>query len=107
SIFPNPVEQLPYYFCFSNVVEHFAEIASQSLPCGRVKFTFDRNFDVRYNATYLYDCMLKFPEFEHWDMLADEVAFATRKDTRIQMADMVARETMKWFLNILRDGSAP
>ena len=107
NIFPNPVPQLPYYFCFSEVVEHFATIASQALPRGTVKFTFDRNLEVRFNATKLYDCMIKFPEFAHWDLLADELGFATRKDARIQMADMVARETMVHFENIVRGSAAP
>src|SRR5579872_5131605 len=77
SIFPNPVDQLPYYFCFSKVVESIAEKASQCVPSDKVKFTFDRNIEARHNASTLYDCMIKFQEFEHWELLADEIAFAT------------------------------
>jgi hypothetical protein len=105
SVFPNPVDQLPYYYCFSRVVEHFAEIASQCLEQDKVKFTFDRNLDVRFNATYLYDCMIKLPEFEHWELLADEVSFATRKDERIQMADLIARETMRHLATVVLRGN--
>lgn len=106
TIFPNPVEQLPYYFCFSDVVQHMADIASDCIPQDKVEFTFDRNFEVKYNATYLYDCMIKFPEFEHWDLLADKLSFATRKHPHIQMADMVAREAMNWLLTVVREDNS-
>jgi hypothetical protein len=106
SVFPNPVEQLPYYFCFSKVVEHLVSIASGCLPSDKVEFTFDRNFEVKHNATYLYDCMIKVPEFEHWELLADKISFATRKDPGIQMADMVARESMKWLMTVVQGANA-
>jgi hypothetical protein len=97
SIFPSPVEQLPYYFCFTKVIEHMVDIASQCLTRDTVKFTFDRNLEVKYNAEYLYDCMIKLPEFEHSELLEDRISFSSKKDPRIQMADMVARETMNWL----------
>lgn len=107
SIFPNPVEQLPYYFCFSNVVEHMAYIASGCVPQDKVELTFDRNFEAKYNATYLYDCMIKLPEFEHWELLSDKLSFGTRKDPKIQMADMVARETMNWLKTVVIGAGGP
>jgi len=61
---------------------------------------------VRYNAAYLYDSLIKVPEFEHWELLADEVSFTSRKSPRIQMADLVAREVMNWRRSIaLNDGT--
>jgi len=107
NIFPNPVEQLPYYFCFSKVVEALVEKAAQCVPADKVKFTFDRNVEARYNASTLYDCMIKFQEFEHWELLADEIAFATRKSPKIQMADMVVREVMNRLMTIVQGGNSP
>ena len=106
TIFPNPVDQLPYYFCFYKVVEHMAGIAYGCIPREKVKFTFDRNLDVKHNATFLYDSLIKVPEFQHWDMLADKPEFSTRKDPRIQMADMVARESMNWLRTTVTGNAA-
>lgn len=106
-IFESAVPQLPYYFCFGRVIEKFAEVASTCLPVDKVEFTFDRNFDVQYNATFMYDYMIKLPEWEHSELLADKVSFATRKDAGIQMADLVARETMRWLDNLATGYSRP
>lgn len=107
SVFPDPVKQMPYYFCFSKVIECLAEVASNCLEPDKVRFIFDRNFDVRYNATYLYDCMIKLPEFEHCELLADEISFSTREDERIQMADLIAREVMKWLTVMVQRTNTP
>lgn len=94
TLFPNPVKQLPYYFCFYKVIEHMADVASNCIPRESVQFTFDLNLETRYNAGFLYDSLVRVPEFKHWELLADTIAFSNRKNAKIQMADLVAREVM-------------
>jgi hypothetical protein len=107
TLFPNPVDQLPYYFCFYKVVEHMADIASSCIPREELRFTFDRNLEVKYNAAYLYDSLIKVPEFKHWELLADKIVFSARNDPHMQIADMVARESMNWLKAVVIGNAAP
>jgi hypothetical protein len=95
-IFEQPISNLPYYVCFQKVIEMFARRTSYLIPQDKVEFTFDRNLETQYNATVLYDYMLKLPEWEDRELVADRIAFSTRKNPRIQAADLWAREVMKF-----------
>jgi hypothetical protein len=99
AIFPELPEDQPYYLCFHDVVKYFAEIGYLSLPPEKVDFTFDRNLEREYNATYLYDYMVKLPEWRFRPYINEKVSFTTRKEVGIQASDLVAREAMKHLDN--------
>jgi hypothetical protein len=85
----------PYYFCFYGVVENFALINSVCIPRDKVKFTFDQQTEIEHNASALYHSMLQLPEWNGFDLLADEIGYTSRRNPKIQAADLVAREGMK------------
>jgi hypothetical protein len=91
-----------YYFCFRNVVLHMAKAAKTMIPrATELEFTFDRNAAIEGNAAKVYDFVVNMPgtDFSDYFMFADKVIFATRKTPQVQMADLLARETMKRFDN--------
>lgn len=95
SSFTSDYPEAPYFLCFFEIIRRCADIAYLSVPQETVEFTFDRHFDREYNATFLYDYMVHLPESRLTPFLADKVSFATRNTVEIQVADLVARETMK------------
>jgi hypothetical protein len=101
ALFPEAVENQPYYMCFQEVVTRFAQYTSVCIPPDKVECIFDLNHDVEYNAALLYSYMVNLPEWKFHQFLADKISFASRKEPGIQMADLVARETMKHMDNIV------
>lgn len=94
-IFPEAVEQFPYYFCFGRVIYHFAKITRLCLWADRTKFTFHQNLAVQKSAAELYHDMLTYPEWNDREFIADEISYATNKTVEIQAADLWAREVRK------------
>ena len=94
-IFVGAMDNQPYFMCFDQVVSHFADWIAKNAPEEQVKFTFDRNRDVDYNAHYLYEQLRSRNDWANRLYLADEFSTATRATPRIQVADLLARETMK------------
>lgn len=99
--FPEAIADMPYYKCFRDVVERFAETARLCIPPAKVRYTFDQRLESQYNAAALYNYMVNQPEWEHRSHLFEEVGFATRKLVGIQAADLYAREVMKHLDNIV------
>lgn len=99
SIFPDLPEDQPYYLCFHNVVMYMCQLASLHIPPEIAEFTFHRNLEREYNATYLYDYLAKQPEWRFNPYIAEKVSFATQENVGIQVADLIARETMKHLDN--------
>jgi hypothetical protein len=62
------------------------------LPDG-IEFTFDRNPDLEYKAELVYSILTQKPQLGSY--LHTKISFDSRKNPRIQMADLFARETMK------------
>lgn len=97
--FPGVPPGYEYYKCFAHVVTHLVEAARSTadLADGEpLKFTFDHRQDSEYNTGRIYDYMVNRPEWKDKNFFLDaEVSFGSRKNPRIQMADLVARETMK------------
>lgn len=91
-IFDNPTPHLPYYVCFTKVIQMFARRTRFLIPQGTVEFTFDRNLQTQYNATFMYDYMANLPEWEDRDFISDEISFSSRKNPKIQAADLWAHE---------------
>jgi hypothetical protein len=105
--FPAALEHQPYYFCSRWVIEHFADLAELLIPRGEIKFTFDHNIETEFNAAAQYRYLLTLPELKGRHLLADEIAFATRKQIGIQAADLVAREAMKHLDNEITGAGRP
>jgi hypothetical protein len=99
NIFPDALDNQPYFLCFRWVIAHFTAIVAALVPQDKVKYTFDRNPETAYSSSRLYDYMAALPEWRFREYLADEVSFDTRKNIGIQAADLVARETMKHLDN--------
>jgi hypothetical protein len=98
-LFPNGVEQLPYYNCFGTLIEHFSQYTAMCIPPGIVTFTFDQNLEVQHHASAIYHHMLEDASWEHRQYVADEITYATRKNPKIQVADLWTREIMKFVDN--------
>jgi hypothetical protein len=87
-------EHAPYLWLFGDIVLEMAQLASVSIPRQGIKVTFDRNPSIQHNASLLYDFIRRSPDQRIVRILDDEVSFATRKTMGIQVADLIARETM-------------
>jgi hypothetical protein len=96
TIFDQSTGNLPYYFCFFKVIEHFAYYTRLLIPQDKVEFTFDRNLETQYNATFMYDYLIKLPEWTDASFMSDEISFSSRKNPKVQMADLWVREVMKY-----------
>jgi len=95
------LDENPYYICFHSVVIALAKNGSFCIPRRRIKFIFDRNQEIAYNAGALYDHIVRqsTKEWSFGDLMDDELGFATRKTVGIQAADLLAREAMKLLDN--------
>lgn len=90
--FPGSLRDLGYYGCFLMVTQYLTEKAQELQQ--PIEFTFDhRGSDA--NAGILYSLMTNNPDWEAKDLMAENICFESRDNPRIQMADLVARETMK------------
>ncbi len=95
----NDIAQQPYFFCFSEVIAYFAKMAYVSIPQGKVKFTFEHNLDVEYDAGSMYSYAMSLKEWPYQNYLDSDVSFGFKDNPRIQMADLLSRETMKHWDN--------
>ena len=93
--FPDAIDECSYHKCFLEVLIHFGELAYISIPQDKVKFTFDQRIETNYSAGQLYQWTVNQPEWKLTSFYHDAVEFGTRRSPGIQMADLLARETMK------------
>jgi hypothetical protein len=104
-LLPYALPDVGYYQCLSKVMGTHIRMAKQwnervdaNPGCGEPKieleFTFDHRIESEGNAGYLYSSFMNQPEWEGV-ILNSKISFETRRNPRIQIADMVARETMK------------
>jgi hypothetical protein len=77
------------------VLTHFGELAYILIPQDKIEFTFDHRIETDYSARQLYRWMIDQPDWKLFPFYHDEVSFASRQSPGIQMADLIARETMK------------
>jgi hypothetical protein len=90
-VFPRSPD-IAYYRCFLEVIKAMRNCAAYNKET--VKYTFDMRPEDEYKAGYLYG---KLVEEKQWkDYLFTEISFAcSRKNTRVQIADLFTREVMK------------
>jgi len=91
-VFPD-AEDLAYYRAFLRVMEVMKDTAKKNAEIA--EFTFDMRMDNEHNAGLLYGSTRE-NEPEWAPHLADKISFEfARKNPRIQVADLLAREAMK------------
>jgi hypothetical protein len=95
--FPERVAELPYFICFWNVLVYFAKLASRCSE--KVHFAFDHRKQIHHNAAELYSYMANLEQWDHHVCLDSDISFVSRETTEIQVADLLARETMKHLEN--------
>jgi hypothetical protein len=98
--FPGMPQDFGYYHCFAHLTAKLVDEAKllNELSGSRdeVEFTFDHRQESEYNAGLLYDFLVNSVEWKHHNVFMDtKISFDSRKNPRIQAADLFARETMK------------
>lgn len=105
-VFPDHLPDVGYYQCFSKVIAACARMGQRwndrvaADPASgdsmvELKFTFDSRLESEQNAGRFYSTFINEPEWRDSTLLNREISFESRKNPRIQMADLFAREAMK------------
>ena len=93
--FPGVPRDLGYYKCFMDVIIWLVDNAAKRFN-EPIEFTFHHGRESQYNAGKLYDTLVNTPEWEDGGLfMQTKISFEGGKNPRIQMADLIARETMK------------
>jgi len=93
-LLPDLPADAKYLRCFTEVVRYL--VTNVAAPRQEsIQFTFDQRSQSPYNAEKMYDLVANSRGGRLDPFLESTVAFTSRKNPRIQMADLVARETMK------------
>jgi hypothetical protein len=107
SVIPDQLPDAGYYACFTKLITgmsrewHLWNERSVRNPEGgeplvtEVRFTFDHRRQSASNAGRIYAAFKDIEKPERSKLLGADVSFDSRKNPRIQMADLVAREAMK------------
>jgi hypothetical protein len=96
---PDLLPNSRYFRCFSEIVLTFGRLVKDSGSTETIKFRFDRNHEIEYNAAYFYDFVSRKKDWPGGDLFEDEISFVTRRDEGVQVADLIAREAMKGLDN--------
>jgi hypothetical protein len=92
AVFPEAMSGLAYYKCFVELLEKMRNCADYNGET--VRFIFDSRPEGEYNTGILYAMARRTPNWEPF--MDSEIGFASSRDTaRLQVADLLARETMK------------
>ena len=97
--FPEAIDNVPYHYCFSRVIQDFAAIGHISIPPQKLKFSFHRNQKTNASAEVLYDFLSLSSSWED-SLYLDEIGFVPDDYVGIQATDLVAREAMKHADNL-------
>jgi hypothetical protein len=101
-LFPHALADNAYYKCLCDVISTLiimvrdwnSKTPNEPLT---LEFTFDRRRQSDGNAGSLYSMLINLPEWEGASIFDTKITFDCRTNPRIQMADLLARETMKEF----------
>lgn len=99
-VFPNPdIEEISYYRAFTRVIEAMKDVARENGKIAEV--TFDMRLDTEHNAGLLYG-LSRENQPEWTPHLAEKISFiSSKKEPRIQVADLLAFESMKDVDNVV------
>lgn len=107
SVIPDQLPDAGYYACLTKLVSgmsrewHRWNERARANPDGgdpivtEVRFTFDHRKESASNSGRIYSAIREIEKPERSKLLGADVSFDCRKNPRIQMADLVAREAMK------------
>jgi hypothetical protein len=90
-----------YHKCFIETVDRLVKVSAEQ-GYKDLKLTFDGR-QGSGTTGLLYDSITAQKEWADAFDFADEISFGNRKNPRIQMADMLARETMRGFLSAIEN----
>lgn len=98
-LFPEGLDIAPYFSCFVRVILFFARLAYHYIPRQpKAKFIFDRNSKTNFVSVSLVDYFTNLTEYDYSSFVG-QIAFDSIDTTGIQVADLLARETMKHMDN--------
>jgi hypothetical protein len=98
--FPNDDVENGFIHGCADVLRYFAKMADAEKR--QVEFTFDNRQGKEYNVGLLYKSLVHAPQIRDKNVFySDEIKFDNRKNPRIQAADLMARETMKFLDNYI------
>jgi len=93
--FAGAPKDMGYYKCLTEVIKHFAYTTDYHKGV-ELEFTLDHRQESEYNAGLLYQYMVALPEWKEKNVfMGARINFGSRKDVRIQAADIIAREAIK------------
>jgi len=93
--FAPPDKWWPYYLCFAGVLSSICSIARLSIPPETIKVTFDNDPRKEFNSGQIFDFIGNQPG-SLAPCLEDGIEFRNHRTTpALQVADLLARETMK------------
>jgi hypothetical protein len=99
--FTDVPEDISYMKGFTEVLKHFIQHSRMSAD-EPLEFTFDHRQESEYNVGALYSSMVNWNEWKGKNIfLGTKISFDSRKNPRIQAADLIARETMKHLDNMI------
>lgn len=99
--FTDVPQDISYMKCSTEVLKHFIQDSTASAE-DPLEFTFDHRQESEYNAGFLYSSMVNWNEWKGKSIfLSRKISFDSRKNPRIQAADLLARETMKHLDNMV------
>jgi hypothetical protein len=90
-----------YHKCFIETLDRLIKVSADQ-GYKDLKLTFDGR-QGSGTTGLLYDSITAQKEWADAFDFADEISFGNRKNPRIQMADMLARETMRGFLSAIEN----
>ena len=106
TFFPHITQDLAYHKCFIEVADRLVKEA-KLLGYDELGFVFDQR-QGQSNTGVLYDYMSSQPEWKETGIFFEKkISFSSRKNPRIQIVDLVAREAMKFLDNELSPKKRP
>jgi hypothetical protein len=100
-VLPDVPRDLPYFTCFTHVIRASATTARtfnvnpEEEDDVRLEYTFDSRSESDGTASTVYTAFRNQPEWAATDLLAARVSFDPGPSPRLEMADLLARESMK------------
>lgn len=96
--FPGANPEYGFYHGFNGLLKRFGNLALTDRK--QVEFTFDNRQGMEYNMNLLYEGFIASPGWKGTGIFfSNKISFGTRKNPRIQAADLIAREAMKFLDN--------
>ncbi len=94
------MDEIGYFKCMTDILSIMMNEADKwnSLHPNELvnlEFTFDHRKQTAGNAGTLYQLLANLPEWDDASIFSSKISFDTRTNTKIQIADLVAREAMK------------